>query len=267
VAEVIHGVVYQMTIVVISRRLALILGLAFFVLWPWVFHIGWQAGAGVLAVVNPADRKLPIYSVATDQQRVAFSFDAAWGAERTPVLLDLLDKHGVKTTFFLVSFWVEDYPELAREISDRGHEIGLHSTTHPHLNSLDPDDIRRELAENYRLINKVTGQKPWLFRPPFGEYSNKVLEAAEKEGLTTIQWSLDSLDWKELSAEAIIERILAGVKPGDIILFHNNGKNTPAAVDVILSRLRNEGYTIVPVSELIYKSDYYIDHEGKQHPK
>jgi len=215
--------------------------------------------------VFKASRRLPIYSVATEEKKVALTFDAAWGAERTPRILEILRENDIKATFFLVSFWVEDYPEMARRIAEEGHEIGLHSTTHPDMTTLSREDIIWELEENRRIIEEVTGRRPWLFRPPFGAYSDRLLAVAEDElGLVTIQWDVDSLDWHDLSGPAMVERVTRRVKPGSIILFHNNGKHTPEALPGIIAYLRSQGYEMVPVSELLHRGEYYIDHQGRQ---
>ena len=160
----------------------LVFGLVATAIWP---H-------GLLAS-SEQKRLVPIYEVATDQQAVAISFDASWGAEHTEDILDILDEYGVKATFFLVNIWLEDYPEMAAEITSRGHEIGLHSTTHPHFTELSKEQILSELSDNYAMIQEVTGYKPTLFRPPFGDYNNQVVELVNSCGYDCIQWSVDKM--------------------------------------------------------------------------
>lgn len=226
---------------------------------------GWGGGPARLVVeVSASPRLLPIYGVDTSDKKVAISFDAAWGAERTPLLLDTLDEFGIKTTFFVVGFWIDDYPDVLKDIATRGHEIGNHTATHPHLNSLDEGAIKDEIGQVHEQIKVLTGQTAILFRPPYGEYSNKVVEAAGELGYYTIQWSVDSLDWKDLDADSICRRVVGAIHPGAIVLFHNNATNTPEALPRILTALRAEGYEIVPISQLIYRNDYYIDHRGFQ---
>ena len=133
--------------------------------------IRWDAAAPAAQ----GKRLLPIYSVATDQPLVAISFDASWGAEHTPELLDILDAQAAKATFFLVNIWLEDYPDMAREITARGHEIGLHSVSHPHFSALQPEEMRKELSDNFLCIQQTTGYCPTLFRPPFGDYNDEVI--------------------------------------------------------------------------------------------
>jgi len=254
-----------MRIIIISKatlkQILALIGLMLLVLAAllWPGHI--------LEDVIAEERLLPVYEVATDQQAVAVSFDASWGAERTASILDILDEYGVKSTFFLVNIWVEDYPEMAREIAFRGHEIGLHSVSHPHFTQLSEEQIRKELDGNYDLIWQTTGYSPRLFRPPYGDYNNKVVGVVNAEGYDCIQWSVDSLDWQDLSAEEICSRVLKDIHAGDIVLFHNNGLHTAEALPRILAELQARGLAVVPVSELLLTGDCYIDVNGIQRRK
>jgi polysaccharide deacetylase family sporulation protein PdaB len=213
------------------------------------------------------DRLVPIYAVATDEKKVAISFDAAWGAEYTREILAILDQYDIKTTFFLVKFWMEKYPEETKLIATKGHEIGNHSATHPHMNALSEDEIYQELLETNRLIERLVGKSPRLFRPPFGEYNNRLITVVEDLGMKTIQWSIDSLDWRDPSPEEITDWVLGQIEPGAIVLFHNNAKNTPPALVPILEQLLADGYQVVPISELIMWENYYINpNTGVQEP-
>lgn len=220
-----------------------------------------------LAVMSGGNKLRPIYSVDTQDKKVAISFDACWGAEYTRPILDILKKYDVKTTFFLVNIWINDYPELVRTIAEEGHEIGLHSATHPDFAKLSEAQMVKELQDNYDAIVEVSGFKPILFRPPFGSYNNTLIQVCERMGLHVIQWDVDSLDWKDLSAAEIHRRVVQGVKPGSIVLFHNNGKHTAAALPGIIESLQREGYEIVPISQLIYLENYYVDNNGVQRLK
>lgn len=217
-----------------------------------------------VATPTASARLLPIYAVGTDEKKIAISFDCAWGVEYTDKLLETMEKHGVKCTFFAVEFWVEKYPEYAKKIVDAGHELGTHSKTHPYMSKLSTSEIRTELESSSKAIERVTGVKPTLFRPPYGDYSNALIETATDLGLYTIQWDVDSLDWKNLSATEIALRVINGAKEGSIILCHNNGLHTADALPMIFSTLQNRGYTFVPIGELIYKDNYTIDHTGRQ---
>jgi polysaccharide deacetylase family sporulation protein PdaB len=221
--------------------------------------------AAVYSGVNP--RKIPIYRVDTPEKKVAISFDAAWGAERTRSLLDTIKEYGVSATFFLVGFWVRKYPEYVKKIDEAGLEIGTHSNTHPHMPRLSEAQMDLELKESCASIESVTHKKVELFRAPFGDYSDKMLNACERLNLKTIQWDVDSLDWKDLTARAMSERVLSRVQPGSIVLFHNDGKYTPEALPAILLGLKNKGYTVTSVGGLLLKGEYTVDHTGAMKAK
>ena len=164
-----------------------------------------------------------------------------------------------------MEFWTEKYPEYVKKIDEAGHEIGTHSKTHPYMSKLSEAEIRAELSSSSEAITAVTGKKVDLFRPPYGDYDNLVIDTAKSMGIYSIQWDVDSLDWKDLSATDIAMRIINGVKPGSIILCHNNGLHTAEALPLIFSTLQNRGYEFVPIGELIYRENYTIDSAGKQH--
>lgn len=218
----------------------------------------------LLNVFRNNSRELPIYCVDTPEKKIAISFDAAWGANYTEDLLKILKKYDVKTTFFLVGFWVDKYPEMVKRIDEEGHEIGNHSSKHPHMSQLSAEQIKAELTGTSGKIEAITNRKVALFRPPFGDYNNRLITTSRELGLQVIQWDVDSLDYKDYGTDAIVKRVLSKVKNGSIVLFHNNATYTTAALPVILENLQKEGYKIVPISELIYKENYYIDHTGMQ---
>lgn len=215
-------------------------------------------------MIQLPEKKLPIYCVDRNDKKIAISFDAAWGQTYTKEILDTLDKYNVKTTFFLVGFWVDKYPDMVKEISEKGHEIGNHSTTHPKMSLLSKQQIKEELETTSQKIEKITGKKPTVFRAPFGDYNNNLISTASELGYDTIQWDVDSLDWKEMGVEHVVDRVVKNVKDGSIILFHNNAKYVPGYLPLVLEKLKSQGYEIVPISELIYKEDYSIDSSGRQ---
>jgi peptidoglycan-N-acetylglucosamine deacetylase len=221
----------------------------------------------VLAVqALAAKRALPIYNVKTDEKKVAISFDAAWGNEETQTLIDILAKYHVKTTFFVVGAWVDKYPDSVKALVAAGHEVCNHSNTHPHMPKLSQEEMSKQITECNNKIESVTGVKPLLFRPPYGDYSNEVINTVNGLSMYPIQWNVDSLDWKDPTPQQISDRVLQRIKPGSIVLFHNGAKNTPAALPTVLQTLQAQGYTIVPVSQLIYRDGYTIDTAGTQIP-
>ena len=188
------------------------------------------------AEVTARRRELPIYSVDRSDNKIAISFDAAWGGDKTEKILDILDEFGVKTTFFMVDIWTQRYPDLAREVVARGHDIGNHSATHPKMTTLSREKIIEELTV----------------------MSDNADEA--------VQWSVDSLDWKNQGVQPLIERATKNVKSGDIILFHNDSKYIVDALPTILKTYRERGFTIVPISQLLLSGETTIDAQGRQHP-
>ncbi len=183
----------------------------------------------------------------------------AWGSDITPKLLEILKKQNVKTTFFLVKFWMDKNPDMTRRIAEAGHEIGNHSATHPNMGGLSKAEIIKEMTDTHNKIKELTGQNAVLFRPPFGDYSNTLIATCNELGYHVIQWDVDSLDWKDLSAGAIYDRVIGQIKSGSIVLFHNNGKHTGEALEPIIKELHNQSYKIVTVSELLIKGEYHID--------
>ena len=211
-------------------------------------------------------RELPVYSVAREDSAVAISFDASWGGDKTLRLLDILDEYGIKTTFFLVDIWVKAYPDLVREIAARGHEIGNHSATHPHMSQLGEAQIREELETQAARVQALTGAKPTLFRPPYGDYNDRLVRTVRGEGYEVIQWSVDSQDWKNRGAEDIIRRAKKA-QTGDIVLFHNDAEFTVDALPEVLDDYKARGLTVLPVSQLLLTGETTVDAQGKQHAK
>lgn len=219
---------------------------------------------GNIATVYLPTKELPIYSVDTPEKKVAISFDAAYGNEYTESILDTLDKYNVKSTFFLVGFWVDKYPEDVKEIARRGHEAGNHSTTHPNMSTLSKEQIIEEINKTGDKIEKLISIKPNLFRPPFGDYNDLLIRTCKENGYYTIQWDVDSLDWKELGVQPVVDRVLRNIRNGSIVLFHNNAKYIKDYLPLVIEKLQEDGYEIVPISELIYKEDFILDNTGRQ---
>ena len=218
------------------------------------------------AEVTARKRELPVYSVERDDGKIAISFDAAWGGDKTEKILDILDEYGVKTTFFMVDIWTQRYPDLAREIVRRGHEIGNHSATHPKMSTLSRDKILTELNTMSDNAEKITGVRPALFRPPYGDYNNDVVLLARQAGLVPVQWSVDSLDWKNRGVQPLIDRATKNVKSGDIVLFHNDSEFIVDALPAVLKSYREQGLTVVPVSQLLLQGETTIDAQGRMRP-
>lgn len=226
--------------------------------------IFWAVSSPAIVGVAASKRDLPVYCVQRDDKLIAISFDAAWGNEDTQTLIDILGQYGVKTTFFVVGSWVERYPESVRALSEAGHEVMNHSSSHAHFSKLSHSEIVSDITACNEEIKAITGVSPKLFRCPYGEYDDHVIQAVRSLDMTPVQWDVDSLDWKGISAAEIQRRVLDKVQPGSIVLFHNAAEHTPEALPGILEALLADGYRIVPISELLLKGDCFIDNTGRQ---
>ncbi len=221
--------------------------------------------AGKYVSTASASRKLPIYSVQTNEKKVAITFDAAWTNQDTEQLIQILKKHNAKATFFIVGDWAEKYPESVKAFYNAGHTIANHSDTHKAFSKCSREEIQEEIVNCNKKLEAITGNKVTLLRAPSGDYTHESLEVAKTLGMETIQWNIDSLDYRGLSVDEIVERVVSPVENGSIILFHNGVDNTAEALDVILTKLSADGYSFVSVDDLIHKDNYYLDHTGKQH--
>ncbi len=224
--------------------------------------------AGVNAVPTGAQNEtsLPIYAVETEDKVVALTLNAAWNDTDIDQILETLRQNNIKCTFFAVGTWVEKYPEAVKKILADGHEMGNHSYNHAHYNTLDIEKMCADMDACDKLL-KAHGADSKLFRAPYGEYNEKVVEACEKTGRYCIQWDVDSLDWKGLSETEMTERILQRIHNGSIILLHNGTEQTADALPGIIKEIRAAGYEFKTVGELIYKDNYRIDHAGRQWKK
>lgn len=214
-------------------------------------------------------RDLPIYCVNTDENKVALSFDAAWGNDDTQNILNILAKHNVKVTFFMTGEWVGKYPDDVKRIAAAGHDLGNHSENHKQMSQLSSDQCREEIMKVHKRVKDLTGIEMNLFRPPYGDYNNTLVGTARDCGYYTIQWDVDSLDWKDYGAESIINKTVNNkhLGKGSIILMHNGAKDTPKALEAIITGLQAKGFEVVPISQLIIKGEYTVDHEGRQFAK
>ena len=224
---------------------------------------------GVVSVSSSVNgRDLPIYCVQTDKPQIALTFDAAWGNEDTEQILSILEKHNVKVTFFATGGWVESYPDDVKMILAAGHDIGNHSENHKNMSQLSTEEMKSELMEVHDKVKNLTGYEMTLFRPPYGDYSNEVIQTAISLGYYSIQWDVDSLDWKDYGVDSIVDTVCnhKHLGNGSIILCHNGAKYTAQALDTLITTLQDKGYEFVKVSDLIYKENYTMDVEGRQIP-
>lgn len=228
------------------------------------FTLGISKTVTVSNTVN--GRELPIYSVETSDKKVALSFDAAWGNEDTQLILDTLAKYNVHATFFMTGGWVANFPEDVKKIQADGHDLANHSENHKNMSQLSDTECQEELMKVHTKVKELTGVEMELFRPPYGDYDDHVITNAKNCGYYTIQWSVDSLDWKDYGVDNIIKTVTEhkDLGNGAIILMHNGAKYTAQALPSVIEKLHADGYEIVPISELIYRDDYHLDVTGKQ---
>lgn len=220
----------------------------------------------IAAAASGSKKELPIYCVNTDEKKVALSFDAAWGNDDTAKILEILERNNVKVTFFMTGEWMGKYPDDVKAIAAAGHDLGNHSENHKQMSQLSAADCETELMKAHKRIKELTGIDMTLFRPPYGDYNNTLLETAKKCGYHTIQWDIDSLDWKDYGINAIIDKVVnhKHLGNGSIVLMHNGAKYTADALESVIMGLRDKGYELVPISQLIHTGEYYMDHEGRQ---
>lgn len=249
---------------ILHRHRGILSALAMLLLVVLIF---WTVNSPAIVGASATQRQLPVYWVQRSDKVVALSFDAAWGNEDTQTLIDILNKYKINTTFFVVGDWVDRYPESVKALADAGNEVMNHSSTHEHFSKLSKDQIIADITACNEKIAAITGKTPTLFRCPYGEYDDHVIETIRGMGMTPVQWNIDSLDWKGISAAEIQRRVLKNIEPGSIILFHNAAENTPEALPGIIEALIADGYTIVPISQILLKGDTWIDNTGKQCPK
>mgnify|MGYP002727171820 FL=1 len=231
-----------------------------------MLYISFHHEISVSNTVN--GRELPIYCVQTDKPQIAISFDAAWGNEDTRRILEILKKNDVKATFFMTGGWVESYPDDVKAIYADGHDLGNHSQNHKNMSQLSDEECKQELLSVHEKVKELTGYEMFLFRPPYGDYDNHVITNARSIGYYSIQWDVDSLDWKDYGTTSIINTVTRHkhLGNGSIILCHNGAKYTAEALDSLIQELKAQGYTFVPLSELIYRDHYHLDQEGRQIP-
>jgi peptidoglycan/xylan/chitin deacetylase (PgdA/CDA1 family) len=192
------------------------------------------------------------FSVKVDGPYIAMTFDDGPSPETTPRLLDILKQRNIKATFFMIGQNAERNPAIVKRILAEGHEIGNHSWTHPQLSKLSDDRVTEEINKTQNAIKDASGYTPVLMRPPYGAITARQKDWIEKQfGLSVIIWSVDPFDWKRPGASVIEERILAGARPGAIVLSHDIHKQTVDAMPATLDALAAKGFKFVTVSQLI----------------
>lgn len=210
------------------------------------------------------EQTLPIYNVQTEEKKIAFTMNCAWSADDINDILETLRNNEVKITFFMVGDWVDKNPESVKKIYEEGHEIGNHSNTHPHVSKLTYEQNLEEIEKCSQKVEQITGVKPTLYRAPYGEYNDEVINVSFENGYYAIQWNKDTLDYQALTGEQMWKRIGNNLQNGDIILSHNGTAHTSDSLDMLIKNIKEKGFEIVKVSDLIYKEKYKINSNGTQ---
>lgn len=236
----------------------------FVILGIWLAVIVFVVSYTLSTTVSAQNRKIPVYSVDAKEKQVALTFNCAWDDSGLDSILEILEEESISCTFFFVGNFAEANPEAVRKIYNKGHEIGNHSMKHNDPVKQEFPEILSDINACNELLFSLTGEKPTLYRAPSGSYDNKTLEAAENLGMTTIQWDVDSIDWKNPSPEKIISRVTAKVTNGSIVLFHLGKSNTENALPEIISMLKEKGYSFSSVGKMLLTGDTYTDNEGRQ---
>lgn len=196
--------------------------------------------------------------------RIYHKRNCDWNADDIDSILDTLNKYNIKITFFIVGDWADKYPEAVKKINENGHEIGNHSNTHPHINKLNIDKNCEEITKCSEKLKNITGKEVNLYRCPYGEYNNTVINAANSLNYYPIQWSLDTLDYTGLTGNEMWNRLDRKLKKGDIILMHNGTKHTADSLELLIKNIQSKGFEIKKVSDIIYKDNYKINENGTQ---
>ena len=207
-----------------------------------------------LGLMLPTGSTVPLSAKENGKtKRIALTFDDGPSAGYTAEILDILREYDVKATFFVIGKNVEAHPDLLRRTVSEGHEIGNHTSSHPHLKTIDEAKLAKEVARSATILREVAGIRTSLFRPPEGIITPAVTAAAEKGGYRTVLWSIDTMDWALNPAPKIVQTIKREASDGDIVLFHDwvaGDSPTPAALRQIIPWLKDAGFTFVKVSEL-----------------
>ncbi|MDR0880321.1 MAG: polysaccharide deacetylase family protein [Clostridioides sp.] len=236
----------------------------FFVIIAVVFSLVY----GIKYICNVNDNsETPICRVDTKEKKVAITFNVAWGSDNIEKVMEILDKHDAKATFFLVGGWIENNQDYAKKISDGGHEIANNTATNADLMQISRENVKSELDTARQQIKEVCNQNTDIVRPPFGNIDSNTIKECNKLGYRIVKWDVDSSDWREIGPNHVIERVMKDTRPGSIVLFHANAANVEDYLDTVLTGLEEKGYKFEKVSNLLYKDNYKVDQTGLQSKK
>lgn len=220
--------------------------LIFLLLMEWIpsnIHISTSASS----------ENSPIYCGDRQNPRIAITFDTENTAKYLPDILDVLDTYNISATFFITGKWLDNYPEETRQLVDSGHELGNHGNTHIAMNQLSEEECRDEIIRLHKKTEELTGFQMTFFRCPFSSFNNTVIKVAAECGYQTVEWTCDSMDWKIKNAK-VIARLLCkdpNLGNGTIIRMHVDTPFAAPALKIIIPKLKERGYEIVPLSQIL----------------
>ncbi len=208
---------------------------------------------------------MPVCRVGTEDKVVALTFDTAFGdADYTGQILTALKDENAPATFFVMGLWAQEYPEEVDAMVQNGCEIASHSMSHTKYTELPETEMLADASDASELIFDMTGFDSDLIRLPYGAFNTQTIMALQGQGYIPMKWSLDSRDWKGYDASQIADTVLSEVESGDIIMFQNNMAATPEALPAVIAGLKEQGFTLVTVSDLLLSGEYYVDEDGTQ---
>ena len=217
--------------------------------------------------VSGRERVLPIYSVYRDDQAISLTFNVTDPADTTILqIMETLNAYDVRASFFVTGQWIRQNEAVALRLTEHGHELGNLSDDHSFLRQQSTSAMRENIAACNATIEAITGARPAIFRAPYGGYDDNLVTLARSLGLHTVQWSIDSGDWRGLNAETIARQVQRGAFPGGIVLLHANLEQTALALPGIIEGLQEKGYDLIPLSELVHQTAYTISLTGRQIP-
>ena len=206
-------------------------------------------GREAISALNPAGG-IPIYKGNETKQVVALECNVVWGTEYMEPMLDTLKEKDIRITFFVGGEWARDNPDLLKRMAEEGHEIGNHGYSHRHHNNLNLEGNRKEILDTEKVIEAAIGVKTSLFAPPYGEFNDITLQAADSLGYRTVLWSIDTIDWRRDGTDNILQRVMKNPHNGALILMHPTA-DTVTVLPVIIEKLQGLGYHIGSVSDAI----------------
>ena len=230
-------------------------GLGLVCLCSFVFFFGaYLANQRSMAVNGGISAQtVPLDCVQGKDRMLALSFDVTGGSGSIEVILNILEKYEAGATFFVTADWVDAHPEETKRIVEEGHDIGSRGTDRESMTGKSSGEVRKILEETSEKVRNLTGVRMKLFRAPYGEYDSALIGNVVAAGFLPVRWSVDSEDWKDYGIESIVNKVTQSgqLGAGAIIRMHSGAGNTAQALEAVIEKLRQQGYALQPVSQLL----------------